>query len=89
MISRDKPKITVIKLFLGIIFLTLCFFIFLLLAGVVIDFIFGDPIDISKEWLLNISVGSLITGIAGGFGSWLFAKIDERKAQKSPPSGPD
>jgi hypothetical protein len=31
---------------------------------------------------------SLIAGVAGGSGSWIFAKIDERKTRKSPPSDP-
>lgn len=87
--NRNNSKITVVKLFLGIVYLTLCSFIFLLLAGVAIDFIFDDPIDISKEWLLNISVGSSIIGIAAGSGSWIFVKIDEHKARKSPPSDPE
>lgn len=87
--NGNNSKITVVKLFLGIFYLTLCSFIFLLLAGVAIDFIFGDPIDISKEWLLNICVGSSIIGIAAGSGSWIFAKIDEHKARKSSPSDPE
>ena len=37
----------------------------------------------------RIIVMSLIAGVAVGTGGYIFAKIDEYKARKSPPSDPD
>ncbi len=37
---------------------------------------------------VKTSVLSAIAGISGGVGSWIFAKIDEYKTRKSPPSDP-
>jgi hypothetical protein len=39
--------------------------------------------------MIDISVISTIAGVAGGLGSWVLAKIDERKANISSPSDPD
>ncbi|MFU9138216.1 hypothetical protein [Erwinia tasmaniensis] len=86
--NNNKHEVTLIKLFLGIIYLAVCSFIFLLLAGILIDFIFDGKTTLDRQWLLNIFVGSSIIGVSGGAGSWIFAKIDERKARKSPPSDP-
>ncbi|OON33562.1 hypothetical protein BTJ39_23960 [Izhakiella australiensis] len=87
--SNCESEITLIKLFLGTIYLTICSLIFLLLAGMLIDFIFDGEISLKGEWLFNILAGSIIIGISGSLGSWIFAKIDERKTRKSPPSDPD
>lgn len=87
--SKKQPKVTLVKLFLGIIYLTICTFIFLLVSGAVIDFIFDGKISFTRKWMINIVAGSIIAGTASGLGSWIFAKIDEHKTRKSPPSDPD
>jgi hypothetical protein len=45
-------------------------------------------VSLTRETIIDIIVVSNIAGTAG-VGSWLFAKIDERKARKSPPSDPE
>lgn len=76
-------KITLAKLFLGIIYLTVCTFIFLLVAGAIIDIIFDGRISFSFKWIIDIGVGSIIAGVTSGLGAWIFAQIDEYKARKS------
>ncbi|MFE8116866.1 hypothetical protein RBA63_04785 [Brenneria goodwinii] len=80
--NEKKPKITLAKLFLGIIYLTICTFIFLLVAGAVIDLTFDGRISFTRKWMIDVGVGSIIAGTASGLGSWIFAKIDERKTRK-------
>ncbi|WP_370919243.1 hypothetical protein [Enterobacter asburiae] len=53
------------------------------LFSVVIDLIFDGKVNLTREVIIDIIVVSVITGTAGGLGSWIFAKIDERKARKS------
>ena len=86
-INKTK-KITLTLLFLTVIYLNVACFIFFFIANAVIDFIFEDEVTLTREVILNILVTSIIAGTAASLGSWIFAKIDERKARKSPPSDP-
>jgi membrane protein YqaA with SNARE-associated domain len=74
-------------LFLSVIYLVSCCFFFI--ASAVIDFIFDGKVSLTREDIIDISVISTIAGVAGGLGSWVLAKIDERKANISSPSDPD
>ncbi|WP_241622803.1 hypothetical protein [Rosenbergiella australiborealis] len=73
-------------LFLSVVYLFICCLIFFFLSSVVIDFIFDGRVNLSREVIIDIIVVSAIGGTAGGLGSWIFAKIDERETSKSPPS---
>ncbi|MFE8048277.1 hypothetical protein [Brenneria goodwinii] len=79
--KRNKP--TFALLFLSIIYITICCFVFLLIADVLIDLFFSGQINISTVVLKKIVIISLIAGVAVGIGGYLFSKIDERKARKS------
>lgn len=76
-------------LFLSVIYLVSCFFVFFFIASAVIDFIFDGKVSLTREDIIDISVISTIAGVAGGLGSWVLAKIDERKANIFSPSDPD
>ena len=84
--NRKKQNVTVRLLFLSIIYLVVCCIIFFFIADVVIDLIFDGKVNLTREAITDIIVVSIIVGTAGGLGSWLFAKLDERKVRKSPPS---
>ncbi|MDR3431690.1 MAG: hypothetical protein P4L95_07260 [Rouxiella aceris] len=88
MLKNKKQKINLRLLFLSIVYLVVCCFIFFFIASVVIDLIFDGKVNLTREVIIDVIVVSTIAGTAGGLGSWLFAKIDERKARKSPPSDP-
>ena len=68
---------------------TLLFIVFFFIASVAIDLIFDGKVNLTQEVITDIIVVSIIASTAGGLGSWLFAKLNERKARKSPPSDPD
>lgn len=68
---------------------TLLFIVFSFIASVAIDLIFDGKVNLTREVITDIIVVSIIASTAGGLGSWLFAKLNERKARKSPPSDPD
>ncbi|UYA58688.1 hypothetical protein U1R68_19315 [Pectobacterium colocasium] len=80
---EKQPKITLAKLFLGVIYLTVCTFVFLLAVGAFIDIIFDGSFSFTSKWIIDVGVGSIIAGVASGLGSWIFAKIDEHKVRKS------
>jgi membrane protein YqaA with SNARE-associated domain len=88
MLKNKKQKINLRLLFLSIVYLVVCCFIFFFIASVGIDLIFDGRVNLTREVIIDVIVVSTIAGTAGGLGSWLFAKIDERKARKSPPSDP-
>ncbi|NMP26596.1 hypothetical protein GW590_06930 [Rahnella sp. SAP-1] len=88
MLKNKKQKINLRLLFLSIVYLVVCCFIFFFIASVGIDLIFDGKVNLTREVIIDVIVVSTIAGTAGGLGSWLFAKIDERKARKSPPSDP-
>ena len=80
---KKQQKISLKILFLSVVYLVVCCFIFYSIASVVIDLIFDGKVNLTREVIIDIIVVSIITGTAGGLGSWIFAKIDERKARKS------
>lgn len=89
LINKKRPSITLKLLFLSVIYLIACCFIFFFIANATIDLIFDGRVSLTQEVIIDIIMVSIIAGTAGGLGSWLFAKIDERKARKSLPSEHD
>lgn len=88
MLVNKKKNITLSLLILSVIYLIACCIVFFFIANVMIDLIFDGQVNLSREVIINILVTSIIAGASGGLGSWIFAKIDEQKARKSPPSDP-
>ncbi|MEI2628283.1 hypothetical protein [Erwinia aphidicola] len=84
-----KKKPTVALLLLSILYGSAMFFILGIVLRLIINFIYLKYISLEEQDIFKIGSMSLIAGTAGGVGSWIFAKIDERKARKSPPSGPE
>lgn len=90
MLTNKKNKnINLRLLFLSIVYLFVCCFIFFFISSVVIDLIFDGKVHFTRKVIIDIIVVSTIAGTAGGLGSWIFAKIDERKARKSSQSDLD
>lgn len=87
--NKSKPNVNLKLLFLSVFYLVFCCFIFFFIANTAIDLIFDGKINLTWKVIIDITVVSVIAGGAGGTGSWIFAKIDERKARKSPPSNPE
>lgn len=81
---RRKNKVTMSLLFLSIGYMTLCCLIFFSLALVTVKFIISHKVNIGPSDIKHVLVTSVIAGVASGLGSWIFAKIDERKNQKTP-----
>jgi hypothetical protein len=82
---QNRAKFTVFLL--STIYYGSCFFAFIFLVNnVIIELVTSGKIDFSKKSLSYLSAVSLIIGIASGARIWIFAKLDERKARKSPPS---
>jgi len=86
LINKKHKNITLRILFLSIVYLVFCCLIFFFMASVVIDLIFDSKVNLTREEIIDIIFVSTIAGTTGGLGSWIFAKIDERKTRKSPPS---
>ncbi len=61
---------------------------FFSLALIAVQLIISHRIAVEQSDVKYILIASIIAGTAAAFRSWLFAKIDERKARKSPPSKP-
>lgn len=91
LMNKNDKKISLKLLFLSVIYLVVCCFIFFFIASVVIDLIFDGKVNLTRDVIIDIIVVSTIAGSAGGLGSWIFAKIDERKckAREKPPSDPN
>jgi TRAP-type C4-dicarboxylate transport system permease small subunit len=87
MIRKNKP--TVWLLLLSIVYITFCCLIFFSLALVIVQLIISHRVAVEQSDVKYVLVASVIAGTAAAFRSWLFAKIDERKARKSPPSDPE
>ncbi|AJZ92071.1 hypothetical protein VW41_23150 [Klebsiella michiganensis] len=86
--NKKNPNINLKHLLLSIVYLIIYCFIFFFIASVIIDLIFDGKVNLTREVMIDIIVVSAIAGTAGGMGSWIFAKIDECKAKKVPPSDP-
>ncbi|XTZ39064.1 hypothetical protein ACQYRI_03220 [Salmonella enterica] len=89
LINKKHPDINLKLLLLSIVYLIACCCVLFLIASIVIDVVFNDKVNVTREVIIDIIVVSTIVGIAGGVRAWIFAKIDERKTRKSQPSEPD
>ena len=85
---KRKNSPTIGLLFLSVAYMVFCCLIFFSLALVTVKFIISHNVHIEQSDIKHILVASTITGTAAALRSWVFAKIDERKARKSPPSDP-
>lgn len=85
--KKNKP--TLALLFLSVFYIGACCFVFQLISDMAIDLLFSDKVSFNQRTLKKIGFMSLIVGMAVGIGGYVFAKIDERKARKSPPSDPE
>ncbi|MGV3347106.1 hypothetical protein ACGVWS_15775 [Enterobacteriaceae bacterium LUAb1] len=86
---KRKNKPTVGLLILSIAYMVFCCLIFFFLALVTVKFIISHNVSIERSDIEHVLVASVIAGTAAALRSWLFAKLDERKARKSPPSDPE
>ncbi len=86
---KRKNKLTAGLLLLSITYMVFCCLIFFSLALIAVKFIIHHEVSIRQSDMKHVLVASIIAGTASAFGAWLFAKIDERKARKSPPSDPE
>ena len=87
-LMKRKNNTTVALLFLSIAYMVFCCLIFFSLALIIVKLIISHEVDIEQSDIKHGLVASVIAGTAAAFRSWLFAKLDERKARKSPPSDP-
>lgn len=83
-----KKKPTILMLLLSILYGAALFFLIGIMLRLIINFIYLKNFSLDEQDVFKTGVMSLIAGVAGGSGSWIFAKIDERKTRKSPPSDP-
>jgi cytochrome bd-type quinol oxidase subunit 1 len=83
-----KNKVTVGLLFLSIAYMFSCCLIFFSFALITVKLVISHEVNIKQSDIEHVLVASAIAGIAAAFRSWLFAKIDERKTRKPPPSDP-
>lgn len=83
-----KKNPTIMLLILSVLYGSIFFFCIGLILRLAINFIYLGSIMLDIQHIFKTGVMSFIAGVAGGLGSWIFAKIDERKARKSPPSDP-
>ncbi|TCV90994.1 hypothetical protein, partial [Biostraticola tofi] len=74
-----KNKLSIWVLFLSIIYMIFCSFIFFSISLVIITLLFSNEFDIDNKDIIHVAITSLITGITTGLGSWIFAKLDERE----------
>jgi len=89
-IKNSTGKATFKVFILSAIYYGFCFFIFIfLINNVIIQLFSSGEIDLSIKSLNYLLIVSLIIGVASGARIWFFAKLDKRKAQKSPPSDSD
>jgi len=89
-IKNRQNRTSFTAFLLSTIYYGFCFFAFIFLVNnVIIELVTSGGIDFSKKSLSYLSAVSLIIGIVSGARIWIFAKIDERKARKSPPSDPE
>lgn len=87
MIRKNKP--TIFLLLISIVYMIFCCLFFFSLALIVVQLVISHEISVKQSDVKYVLAASVIAGTAAAFRSWLFAKIDERKARKLPPSDPD
>ncbi|PLR40866.1 hypothetical protein CYR55_06210 [Chimaeribacter californicus] len=67
-----------------------CFFCLGVLIDIVVFLINMKPIGFTIKGIFDLTKMSGVAGLAAGFGSWAFAKIDEYEARKKKsPVDPD
>lgn len=85
----NKMRKPSLKMFLiSVIYYFIAFFIFMFTAKYLIKIGYEGKIVFIKKDVTDLLVISGIVGLAAGSRTWLFAKLDDRKARKSPPSDP-
>ncbi|RRZ86350.1 hypothetical protein EGK14_21120 [Erwinia sp. 198] len=85
---KRKNKPTIILLFLSIVYMVFCCLIFFSLAMIIIQLLINHKLSIDQSDTEHVLAASIIAGTAAALRAWIFAKIDEKKARKSPPSDP-
>lgn len=80
-----KSEITLLKLILSVIYGITCFFILGVVIRYVITYMYTKSFSIDHNDIYKTFIMSCIAGGVAAIGSLIFAKIDERKARKSPP----
>ncbi|ANW14484.1 hypothetical protein CQP30_00200 [Yersinia pestis] len=86
--KKMKRELTVKSLILAILYGWAVFFCLGIIIRFSISFLYLGTLTLDMQDFVKTSVLSAIAGISGGVGSWIFAKIDEYKTRKSPPSDP-
>lgn len=81
-----KRRPTIMLFALSILYGWAIFFLTGIVLRLVINFFYVKELFPEEQDVFKTGVMSLIAAVAGGAGSWIFAKIDECKARKSPPS---
>jgi len=81
-----KRKPTIMLLLISILYGSIIFFLMGIVLRLIINFIYLKNFSMDEQDIFKAGVLSIIAGTAGGTGSWIFAKIDERKTSKSPSS---
>lgn len=84
-----KKKITIFILLLSILYASVIFFFLGIIIRIAINFIHLKILTLDELDIYRSVILSIIAGTAGGLDSWIFAKIDERKAKKSDTSNFD
>lgn len=83
-----KRRPTIMLLVLSILYGWAIFFLIGIILRLAVNFFYLKELSLDEQDMFKTGVMSLIAAVAGGTGSWIFAKIDERKARKSSPSDP-
>lgn len=83
-----KSKITFFKLILSAIYGIACFFILGIVIRYAITYMYTKSFSIDYDDIYKTFIMSCIAGGGAAIGSWIFAKIDERKNKSPPPQNP-
>ena len=83
-----KRKMTFPLFILSIVYCTGCFFVLGVIIRTVIEFKNLGVVEFNFEKIIHLFKMSGVAGIASSNVAWIFAKIDERKSQETPPSDP-
>lgn len=79
--NDKKNKPTIWLLLISIVYMVFCCLVFFSLALIAVQLIISHRIAVEQSDVKYILIASIIAGTAAAFRSWLFAKIDERKAR--------
>ncbi|KAA6100201.1 MULTISPECIES: hypothetical protein [Pantoea] len=83
-----NKKPTFYLLILSMLYGVICFFCLGIVLRLIVNYLHTGNLQIGLDAIYKTIVMSGIAGVAAGFGSWIFARIDEHKTRKSPPSDP-